>query len=126
MVKVLLVDDDEIFREATRVMLCASGFAVTEASDGHGAVELFRQSPDSIVLCDIFMTGKEGFETIRDLRAEFPGARIIAMSVGDSRARMDVFKIAMRMGAAATIRKPFDQQGLLTVIGRLTASPSET
>jgi CheY-like chemotaxis protein len=124
--KVLLVDDDAIFREATRAMLCASGFDVIEASDGYRAVELFRQSPDSIVLCDIFMTGKEGFETIRDLRAEFPGAKTIAMSAGDSRSRMDVLKISMHMGASGTIRKPFDQHELRSAIGRVTSGPFET
>jgi CheY-like chemotaxis protein len=118
MPKVLLVDDDAVFREATRAMLSDLGYEVVEASDGNEAIEIYRKSADAIVLCDIFMAGKEGFETIRDLRRDYPAAKIIAMSAGDSKQRLDVFKIAVLMGASATIRKPFDQQQLRDVLGR--------
>lgn len=115
---VLLVDDDSLFREATHAMLSDLGYDVVEASDGAEAIDIYRKSTDAIVLCDIFMAGKEGFETIRDLRRDFPAAKIIAMSTGDTKQRMDVFKIAILMGASATIRKPFDQQQLRDVLGR--------
>jgi len=118
MPKVLLVDDDAVFRAAARAMLSDLGYEVVEASDGNEAIEIYRSSADAIVLCDIFMAGKEGFETIRDLRRDYPAAKIIAMSAGDSKQRLDVFKIAVLMGASATIRKPFDRQQLQDVLGR--------
>jgi len=118
MPRVLLVDDDAIFREATRAMLADLGYEVLEASDGAEAIAIYSKATDAIVLCDIFMLGKEGFETIRDLRRDYPAAKIIAMSAGDSKQRMDVFKIAVLMGASATIRKPFDRQQLRDVLGR--------
>jgi two-component system chemotaxis response regulator CheY len=121
MPNILLVDDDPVFREATAAMLRSLGYEVLEAADGNEALAIYRKSGTpsvDAVLCDIFMPGKEGFETIGELRRDFPAARIVAMSTGDSKGRMDVFKIALRMGASTTLRKPFDQQQLREALGR--------
>jgi two-component system chemotaxis response regulator CheY len=119
--RILIVDDDAAFREALTAMLQSMGHDVLEAADGNAALAIYRGSAKATidaVICDIFMPGKEGFETIRDLRCDSPSARIIAMSAGDSKQRMDVFKIALRMGASTTLRKPFDREELGDALGR--------
>lgn len=121
MAKVLLLDDDALFREGARRMLESAGFEVTEAANGENAAGLLRNLPDAVVLCDIFMSGKEGLETIRELRQEFPESKIIAMSAGVRRGAMDVFKIALHMGASDILRKPFDQRALLNALERISA-----
>ncbi len=92
------------------------GFEVTQAAEGKAALREFRRTPDAIVLCDIFMEGKEGLETIRELRQAHPRAKIIAMTSEGTRSGIDVLKFALREGANLTLRKPFDQTQLLQAI----------
>ena len=122
MVRVLLIDDDPLFREATRLLLEAEGFEVAEAADGNSAIDIFRTSQDAVVLCDIFMWGKEGLETISDLRKTYPHAKIVAMSTGDNRLQMDVFKLALHLGANDAIRKPFDRATVRALLGRFNVN----
>ena len=68
--KILLVDDDPLFREAVCAMLY--DFEITQAAEGAAALRAFRRNPDAIVLCDIFMEGIEGLEAIRDMRHANP------------------------------------------------------
>jgi CheY-like chemotaxis protein len=117
MTKVLIVDDDPLLREALLIML--QGFEVTQAAEGSAALREFRRTPDAIVLCDIFMEGKEGLETIRDLRQAHPGAKIIAMTAEGTRTGIDVLDFALQDGANLTLRKPFDKAQLLEAIERV-------
>jgi CheY-like chemotaxis protein len=70
-----------------------------------------------VVFCDIFMGEQEGLTTIRLLRAEFPGVRIVAMSGGS--AIGDYLSDARLMGAAATLAKPFGMVALRSVLTQL-------
>ena len=115
--KVLIVDDDPLFREALCTML--QGFEVTQATEGSAAARAFRRMPDAIVLCDIFMEGKEGLETIRDLRQAYPEAKIIAMSSEGTSTGIDVLDFASQQGADLTLRKPFDKAQLLEAIAKI-------
>ena len=115
--KVLLVDDDPLFREAVCAML--HGFEITQAAEGAAALRAFRRSPDAIVLCDIFMEGIEGLETIRDLRHANPAAKIIGMSAEGMRTGIDVLEFASQSGADLTLRKPFDRAQLLDAITKI-------
>lgn len=117
MQNVLLVDDDPLFREAVCAML--PGFAVTQAAEGAAALRAFRRIPDAIVLCDIFMEGIEGLETIRDLRRANPDAKIIGMSAEGTRTGFDVLEFASQSGADLTLRKPFNQAQLLEAIAKV-------
>lgn len=117
MKNILIVDDDPLFREALSNML--QDFEVTHATEGTAAMRAFRRMPDAIVLCDIFMEGKEGLETIRDLRQAYPDARIIAMSSEGTRTGIDVLEYASQQGADQTLRKPFDKVQLMEAITKL-------
>src|SRR5262245_40939371 len=117
MIKILIVDDDPLFREVLCAML--QGFEVTQAAEGAAALRAFRRDPDSIVLCDIFMEGIEGLETIRDLRRARPDAKIIAMTAEGTSTGIDVLDYASQQGADLTLRKPFDQTRLLEAIARV-------
>jgi len=78
-ITVLLVEDDESVREATRIMLEASGCAVIEASDGVDAVRLFKDKAPliDIVLSDVVMPNMGGAELGKKLREIKPDIRII-------------------------------------------------
>lgn len=114
--RVLLVDDDDMVRNSLGLLLEDAGFCVAQASDGQEAIGAYRRAPADVVLCDLFMPGHDGLEVIRDLRREFPGVRILAMSGGGCGGAMDVLPIARCLGAADVLAKPFDRKTLLARI----------
>ena len=77
---ILVVDDDEPTRAAVFAMLEPLGYRILEATDGEAGLKLYRQEQVDLVVMDILMPGKEGIETIRELKEEFPEAKIIAIS----------------------------------------------
>jgi CheY-like chemotaxis protein len=121
--RILIIDDDPRLREATRAVLELEGFEVTLAHDGSQAAGVYRLQPAAVVLCDMYMPGKEGIETIEELRREFPGVKIIAISGGGSSGKTDVLQLAQRLGAAGTLVKPFEKAALLAEIQRLLQQP---
>lgn len=80
MPRILVIDDDEPIRIALRKMLESEGHEVVEASDGARGLRLFDEQPADLVIADILMPEKEGFEVIRELLVKKPDVKIIAMS----------------------------------------------
>jgi DNA-binding response OmpR family regulator len=62
------------------------------------------------------MPEKDGLEVIREVRREYAGVRIVAMSGGSFDGRLDVLHITRELGADATLRKPFDADNLCSVV----------
>ena len=120
MPRVLVIDDNEDFRSLLSIALEAEGFEVETAPDGLNAAEVLHSRPASVVVTDIFMPGKEGIETISDLRKQFPGVHIIAMSGRASATDFDPLVIAQELGAARTLRKPFSIDELIGAVRSLT------
>lgn len=65
---ILIIDDEELMRVASRTVLEEQGFSVVEAADGiEGLTKAIKVLPD-LVLCDIEMPGKNGFEVLKMFR----------------------------------------------------------
>ena len=82
MSRILLIDDDDQFRGMLQQALRREGYEVVEARDGKEGVICFRTAAIDLVMTDILMPEQEGLQTIRELRAEFPAIKIIAISGG--------------------------------------------
>ncbi len=76
-----------------------------------------------MVITDIFMPEKEGIETIRDLKRQFPQVKIIAMSGGGRKGNFDFLEMAETLGADRSFSKPFERQEMLDAIRELLATP---
>src|ERR1035437_6131139 len=122
MSSILLIEDDNLFREAVAAALTEHGYTVTQAADGAQGVRLFRAAPTDLVITDIVMPNKEGLETIEALHREYPKLAIIAMSGGLAREAPLYLSIAGVLGADRMLQKPFALPTLLTAIEEVLAA----
>lgn len=117
MARILVIDDDADLREVMQETLVSAGHEVVLAPDGIQGLQSQRDRPADVVITDIFMPDKEGIETIRELRQEFPQVKIIAMSGGGVHVRKPGYlTTASELGADVVLKKPFDQAVLLDSI----------
>lgn len=116
MSRILVMDDDDVFRSALRVVLEEAAYEVTEARDGAAGLRLYRETGADLVLVDIFMPEVDGLDVIRALRTELPRPKIVAMSGGGQAGHKDILQIAAALGAEQTLAKPFAPRALLSAL----------
>lgn len=122
MTSILIVDDDEAVRSATKILLDARGYEVVTAPDGASGINAVKERQFDVAIVDLFMTGMDGLETAKAIRGHCPGMPIITASGfmfggGDTRPEMPDFEaMALEAGATATIYKPFRPKELLQII----------
>jgi CheY-like chemotaxis protein len=122
MARLIVIDDNDAVRLTMRRALEKAGHQVFEASDGEAGMKLLTEPGVDLVITDIFMPGQDGIVTVRRMRKEFPGIKVIAVSGGDATGRMDLRKDAEVLGAARTLRKPFAPSELVQAV-RETLTP---
>src|SRR5215469_7038458 len=98
---IVVVDDQSEIRKAVARQLASAGHEVHEAADGAEGLALRRRHKPALVICDIFMPGMEGIETIRAIRREEPAVKIIAMSGSEPSQQTHYLKAAQELGADA-------------------------
>jgi DNA-binding response OmpR family regulator len=113
MSRILIIDDDINLCLILHEVLRDEGYEVSVAADGAKGIKLQRTQPASLLITDIYMPNKEGIETIRDFREEFPSVPIIAMSGGGRLKTQGGLFTAKELGAAVILRKPFEKSDLL-------------
>ena len=117
--RVLVIDDDPAIRGSIRKILEREGHDVREARDGDEGVRLFRHERVDVVVTDLIMPGKEGIETILELRENDPGVRILAISGGGTMLGESVLSDAEAIGADASLSKPFTVDQLRRAVAAL-------
>ena len=125
MARVLVVDDEEPIRVLLAQVLRRAGYAVTCAVNGDDALRCLHAEPADLVVTDLIMPGKEGIETITDIRREYPGVGIIAMSGGGRAGPGNYLALAERLGADRSLAKPFDRNVLLEAIREVLAEKAK-
>jgi CheY-like chemotaxis protein len=90
---------------------------VITAPHGREALKLFRERPVDLAITDLMMPEMDGFELIRQLTAQWPSIRIIAISGADLRLDM-----ARQLGAKAVLKKPVTGAALVTAVEQVLAA----
>ena len=111
---ILVVDDDPSIRLLCRVNFELDGYQVTEAYDLEGA--LAHAADADLILLDLHLGRVSGRQVVDPVRAAAPGKPIVLLT-----GTVDV-DAALRDCVDAVIIKPFTIDGLLEVVGRLTAA----
>jgi two-component system response regulator RegX3 len=112
MTRVLVVEDEESYREALAYMLRKEGFDVVEAPDGTQGLAEFDRVGADIVLLDLMMPGLPGTEVCRQLRLRGP-VPVIMVTARDS----EVDKVVgLELGADDYVTKPFSHRELVARI----------
>ena len=120
--RVLVIDDNPDMRLTMQALLESEGFAVSVAADGEEALRIQKDFFADVVVTDIFMPGKEGIETIYELRKRFPQTKVIVMSGGLRAKGVDYFEVARELGAVKTLKKPFAPAELIDAVRQLIPS----
>ena len=125
MARILTVDDDVQVRAMLRQMLERAGYEVVEAPNGEVALELLRQKQADLVITDLIMPGKEGIETIIELRRDYPDVKVIAVCGGTRAGAEDYLHAARLLGAHRTFVKPLDRKEIIQAIEELLGKNPE-
>ena len=116
MAYILIIDDNEEFRDLLQRFLGEQGYETAAAPDGREGIKQYLARPADLVITDILMPEKEGIETIRDLRRKFPQVKIIAVSGGGRIGPDSYLKMAKGVGALRTLKKPVNRTVLLETV----------
>jgi CheY-like chemotaxis protein len=114
------VDDDSCIRALLEEFLVQVGRTVLTACDGDAAMKVLQDGRQvDLVVLDIIMPNKEGLETTREIRRDYPDTKIIAMSAGGRGRAENYLAVARKLGAHAILSKPFDCAHLLRLMNEL-------
>jgi CheY-like chemotaxis protein len=118
--RILVVDDDPEIVAMLSTRLTKRGYTVTTASDGHQAIELTKKDLPDVVLLDVMMPGKSGWEVARAIKQDptTHGVKIVMVSAIGAKTNEITAPI---YGADAHVDKPFEFEHLERVISELLA-----
>ncbi len=118
MKKVLIVDDAMVMRMMLRDILEKNGFEVVgEAKDGFEGEKMYQELKPDVVTMDISMPQCDGIQSVKLIKKNDPGAKIIMISaLGQKEQVLE----AIKSGAKDFIVKPFEESNVLNTIKRIT------
>lgn len=119
---ILLVEDDPEVREALRLLL-EKKYDVVGASSGNQMLEMLDRYEPILVVLDVNLPGKNGFELCRMVRAS-PAHRHLPVLFLTARGDDESFAKSIEINADAFLCKPFDAKEIKDTIDRLAGSPS--
>lgn len=112
MTRILIIEDEEAYREPTAYMLQREGFQVAEAANGADGLAEFQRNGADLVLLDLMMPGMPGTEVCRQIR-QLGNVPVIMVTARDS----EIDKVVgLEIGADDYVTKPFSHRELVARI----------
>ena len=118
MERILVVDDEEGLRSIISQVLSDDGYEVTTAPSGEAALEIFKNTPFSIVMTDVFMGKMTGIDLLHEIKALDPNSQVVIMT---SNASLESATAALRSGAYDYVTKPFEDLDAISSVIRRAA-----
>ena len=119
-IRLLLVDDHTLFLEglANTLGVVKEFEIVGQAKDGRSALAMWRRATPDVALVDISMPGMDGIETVRQLRAEVPAARVLMLTSSEDQ---DDVIAALDAGASGYVTKGIRYSDLVAAVREVHA-----
>jgi len=121
MARLLLVDDDWVFRTEFGRLLQYDGHSVATAEDGLEALRLLEQEKIDVVITDIVMPRLDGFEFLTQVRQMDAPPPVIVVSDGGRGGSNLYLNLALKLGADAALTKPIVLSEMRDHIARLAS-----
>jgi DNA-binding NtrC family response regulator len=113
---VLIVDDNQIVRDAIRRMLASEYDTILDAPDIQQGVLVSTDLEVRILILDLILPNREVTANFRDARRRFPRAKVLAITGGGRTGPNCLLTVARKLGAFAVLQKPFRRQALLDTL----------
>jgi DNA-binding response OmpR family regulator len=114
--RILVADDEPHIRAVVRAYLEREGYEVVEAEDGDAALESARNAGLDLLVLDVMLPGRSGFDVLRALRSEGSNVGVLMLT-----ARDDVIdRVAgLELGADDYVTKPFEPREVVARVGAI-------
>lgn len=122
---ILIVDDDPDVREAIKIILETQPYELTFASNGEECLEQVKKNIPDLIVLDLLMPKKDGFEVIKELRGSrsYPRIPILVLTAvkKEAASRRYELETALRMDVDDYIEKPIQPDDLIDRVKKILA-----
>lgn len=119
--RVLLIEDEPNIIEAISFILSRDGWTVHTHSDGETANARVKATPPDLVILDVMLPGKSGYDILRDIRAD-PDTAALPVLMLTARGQTRDREMAQELGASHYMVKPFSNAEVLEQVRALVGS----
>lgn len=116
--KIMIVDDEPNIVLSVEFLMKRAGYEVVTANDGQQALDLLAQTDPDLMILDVMMPRKNGFEVCTEVRAD-PGRAKLPILMLSAKGRDVEVKKGLSLGASAYITKPFSTHDLVAKVAEL-------
>ena len=113
MANILIVDDEQSYRQLLSLVFEEQGNSVRTAMNGRQALESLQAEPADVIVSDVKMPDMDGIEMLRAVRETLPDVGVILMTAFAS---VETAREAFKLGADDFIQKPFDVEELKLIV----------
>ncbi|HQU93795.1 MAG TPA: response regulator, partial [Pyrinomonadaceae bacterium] len=113
MSNILIVDDEQSYRQLLELVFKGDGHDVRTAANGREAVELVLEEAPNVIISDVRMPDMDGIEMLRAVRETHPDLGVVFMT---AHASVESAREAFKLGADDFITKPFDVEELKLIV----------
>jgi DNA-binding response OmpR family regulator len=114
--RILLVDDETELRALMGIVLTDEGYEISHAANGMEAVRMHRENPFDLIIAELIMKDKDGFETLAEMRRHTAPTRFIATAKSSWLAPELFLQMARKLGAHSALSKPFQHEDMLHAV----------
>ncbi len=113
--RVLVIEDEPHIAEAISFILSRDGWQVRLHAEGSDAIDVIRAEPTDVLILDVMLPGRSGYEILEDLRADV-ATRDLPVLMLTARGQAKDRELAESLGASRVITKPFSNTEVLDAV----------
>ena len=118
--RVLLIEDEPNIIEAISFILSRDGWEVATHSNGHTALDAIKQREPDVIILDVMLPGRSGYEILGDIRSD-ADMQVLPVLMLTARGQTKDREMAERAGANMFMTKPFSNADVLNAVKELVA-----